>query len=318
MVSFNFLLGPSCQDLYIIADAVVCSGDSFLYNGLWLTEGNHSFILNAPGAACDTLVEVAVGSLPPILYDALSSWSCDSLGVIDLQISGTDPFTIDWMPSGGDTTILEGIVAGTYFFHITDGNGCVVYDSIEVVESALLNFQLEPWHVVDPGDSVLVEITGDIHNPGLSFSWSLHSILSCDTCPSTLVAPVSDTLLSVTIVDVAGCVYELETTILLADDSTTADRIYVPNVFTPDGDGVNDHWRIFSRMDNTFVHTLTLYDRWGHVLFSKNDFILDSFIGWDGTFKHKPLNPGVFVFTAELILGDGRPMHVKGDVTLVR
>jgi gliding motility-associated-like protein len=113
-------------------------------------------------------------------------------------------------------------------------------------------------------------------------------------------------------------VYQLETTILVLSDTFLFDQIYVPNVFSPNGDGVNDRWTIFSRLDNTYVHELALFDRWGTMVFQKNEFVLNTFDGWDGTIKGKRVNPNVFVYRAVLTLGDGTKRTVKGDVTLLR
>jgi len=96
------------------------------------------------------------------------------------------------------------------------------------------------------------------------------------------------------------------------------DQIYVPNIFSPNGDGINDRWTIYSRLDNTYVHSLTLFDRWGKMLFYKEEFLLSDFEGWDGISYGKRLNPNVFVYVAVLTLGDGTKRRVKGDVTMVR
>ena len=121
------------------------------------------------------------------------------------------------------------------------------------------------------------------------------------------------------ITDADSCVYYLETFIeVIPDIPTVTDNIYAPNVFSPNGDGINDFWTISSRLDNTFVKDLTIFDRWGNMVFSKSEFVLNTFDGWDGTFNGKSMNPKVFVYFASLTLGDGKEVVVKGDVMLVR
>ena len=62
-----------------------------------------------------------------------------------------------------------------------------------------------------------------------------------------------------------------------------------------------------------------MFDRWGNALYSMEDFLPNSpTIGWDGRFKGQPMNPGVFVWVAEIEFIDGQRESYKGDVTIVR
>ena len=97
-----------------------------------------------------------------------------------------------------------------------------------------------------------------------------------------------------------------------------SDQLYVPNVFSPNGDGINDSWKMYSRLANTQVMELTIFDRWGTLILVKEDFDLATWQGWDGMFKGEMYNPGVFAYRAHLILGDGQKVFVKGDITLIR
>jgi len=110
----------------------------------------------------------------------------------------------------------------------------------------------------------------------------------------------------------------LETYVTVLFDSSSFDQIYIPNVFSPNGDGINDYWRIYSRLDNTFVNSITLFDRWGELIFHKENYVVNSFDGWDGTLRSKTMQPGVFAYVGEITLGDGTSQQVKGNVTLIR
>src|SRR5690606_39621045 len=130
----------------------------------------------------------------------------------------------------------------------------------------------------------------------------------------SFATPDVDTTVSILITDADSCTYFLETHLIVL----AVDQLFVPNVFSPNGDGHNDRWTMISRLPNTYVHKLVIFDRWGTMILTQSEFYLDSFGGWDGTFRGKPYNPGVFAYVAELTLGDGRRLLVKGDITLVR
>jgi gliding motility-associated-like protein len=96
--------------------------------------------------------------------------------------------------------------------------------------------------------------------------------------------------------------------------------VYIPNIFSPNGDGENDEFTIFADQKAVVnIHYLQVYSRWGELLWERHDFPPnDVSLGWDGTFQGLPMNPAVFVYQAELEFIDGRKELFKGDVTLER
>jgi gliding motility-associated-like protein len=86
--------------------------------------------------------------------------------------------------------------------------------------------------------------------------------------------------------------------------------IYIPNIFSPNGDGINDAFCMSGRCIQSI--TLLIYDRWGEkVAEIYNDC-------WDGSYRGKEAAPGVFVYRLEAVLFDGSVIERQGNVTLVR
>jgi len=97
------------------------------------------------------------------------------------------------------------------------------------------------------------------------------------------------------------------------------DRIYIPNVFSPNGDGINDTWRIFYTDQKAELVSLSILDRWGGILFSIADKLLnESDVEWDGTMKGKEMGNGAYVFVAVVKTSDSVTRHITGDITLIR
>ncbi|HNE51303.1 MAG TPA: gliding motility-associated C-terminal domain-containing protein, partial [Chitinophagales bacterium] len=90
--------------------------------------------------------------------------------------------------------------------------------------------------------------------------------------------------------------------------------VYVPNTFTPNGDGQNDVLKVFGP-GVASVKEVRIFNRWGQLVFETND---PSNIGWDGTFKGQELNPGVFVYYMDVECINGERTIKKGDITLLR
>ncbi|HNW68382.1 MAG TPA: gliding motility-associated C-terminal domain-containing protein, partial [Bacteroidales bacterium] len=90
--------------------------------------------------------------------------------------------------------------------------------------------------------------------------------------------------------------------------------IYVPNAFTPTGDGMNDIWMpvLTNMMKNNYL--LIVYSRWGEIIFKSND----TNVGWDGTCNGKPAPPEVYTYMIEYYNLMGKKEIKTGIVTLVR
>ena len=90
--------------------------------------------------------------------------------------------------------------------------------------------------------------------------------------------------------------------------------IQIPNVFTPNGDGQNDHFivevpgRIYECVD------LKIYNRWGQVVFETKDRL----VGWNGTYRNKELDPAVFVYRLTYTDWQGTEGELSGNITLIK
>ncbi|MBL7817130.1 MAG: gliding motility-associated C-terminal domain-containing protein [Saprospiraceae bacterium] len=107
------------------------------------------------------------------------------------------------------------------------------------------------------------------------------------------------------------------TTVLKGDNTN---RIFIPNVFSPNDDKNNDLVLIYA--DEKCVRRTikwAIYSRWGERVFYKENFQPnDSSFGWDGTFKGKILPPDLYTYFAEIEYADGSSDFIKGDITLIR
>jgi gliding motility-associated-like protein len=105
-------------------------------------------------------------------------------------------------------------------------------------------------------------------------------------------------------------------------------QVYIPNIFSPNFDGTNDHFTVFdddssgkslSTGDIANIKQLTIYDRWGEMVYQKNNFLPnDPTQGWDGTFRGRQSKQGDYVFVLSLMFKNNRELTKKGIVTLIR
>ncbi len=95
-------------------------------------------------------------------------------------------------------------------------------------------------------------------------------------------------------------------------------QVYFPNAFSPNDDGINDVFLPFDGGDVSVVHSFKIFDRWGGLVFQFYNFKPNDFAaGWDGIFKGKKANPGVYAWFAEVEFRDGKRELKKGELTLL-
>lgn len=194
-------------------------------------------------------------------------------------------------------------------------NGCdsVVEVSLEFYE---YSFMLQPDRVkLHRGDTAMVEIITDA--PILEIRWQPTEGLHCTDCRVVLLTPVRSTVYRVEITDDNGCVWYLE---LPVEVSTVETGVYVPNAFTPNGDGINDVFRIETN-EPVVIDRFEIYSRWGERLYAESDVttgIGGSHKGWDGRFDGQKALPGVYLYYIQWSDATGRLHTEVGTVTLVR
>lgn len=106
-----------------------------------------------------------------------------------------------------------------------------------------------------------------------------------------------------------GCFSEDTVHVIVVQD---CGEMYVPNAFSPNGDGANDVLYVRGQCLETL--TFMVFNRWGQKVFETTD----KNIGWDGTFKGDLMNTGVFVYRLEGKDYNGKGYSMKGNVTLIR
>lgn len=97
-------------------------------------------------------------------------------------------------------------------------------------------------------------------------------------------------------------------------------NVFIPNIFTPNYDGTNDEFVIFASQPNVLeIESLLIYDRWGALVFEKNNFMPnDPLESWNGNHRGKPALAGVYLYVATVRFLDEEVIVYKGDVTLLR
>lgn len=217
---------------------------------------------------------------------------------------------------GGETYELSPrfnkLLPGAYSLAIQDGLGCIREQTVELLSPDTLAVALNISELnVRPNTpvSLSTEVIGNV----LRYQW-LPKEIDTESPVSNFLAR-QDMDVRIIVEDGRGCKASdgFQLTIVLGD-------IYIPNAFSPDGDGRNDRFTFYS--DNgsgEIIERLRIYDRWGALVYEGEElFLNDESTGWDGRYGEKNMNPGVYAYQGVVRFGNGAKRAFKGDISLVR
>jgi len=311
-------------------DALV-SGGVGGYQYLWNTGATNSNLSQLPAASYFLTVTDANGCIiqgdtllvqpPALLLDvaAIVDNICfgESAGSIAVIARGGRPgyeFSLDGNTYQLDS-VLRNLSAGRYEVSVLDANGCTASVDAIVGEPAQLFVEAGPDRSIILGYDTL--LTAFSNYAPVTFRWSPLDSLECLNvdCDRVRVDPVDLTIYTVTVVNEAGCVAVDTVLVRVIKDRP----VYAPNAFSPNSDGVNDFFTLYGGPGMQRIQKLQVYSRWGSLVFEANDILPnDPKLGWDGRFMNQEVDPGVFVFRAEVLFADGVSELISGDITVLR
>ncbi|HXH20360.1 MAG TPA: gliding motility-associated C-terminal domain-containing protein, partial [Chitinophagales bacterium] len=206
-------------------------------------------------------------------------------------------------------SVFTGLEAGDYGVMVLDDNGCMATASFTLTESAGFSVNLPAYIFIALGasDTLKPDIVSPF--PIANYAWTPGDYLSCDDCREPVVTPAQDISYTLAVSDSNGCVVTDEITVVVK----TEYEVFMPNVFSPNGDGNND---VYVPIDFGGVRegTMKIFNRWGSLVYKTDDFNA----GWDGTFNGKELMPGVFIYHISGVFLDGNTFDATGSLTLVK
>ena len=260
----------------------------------------------------DTIINL-YGS--PHLALELERIYCDESLVARMNVeTNGNTLTIDGIEVN-DVENIEFTEIGNYSIMLTNGNGCSTEEEI-VVES----LEIDPSYIDGEseilfGNSSSYE-TNDLGDlPNVSYTWLLGGEIICDDCQSIDIEPIADTKLCMIASYADSCLQEICIDIKVIVET----EVYVPNIFSPNGDGLNDYFKFQSNSDNLMIETITIFDRWGEIMFESTGSINnEEAVMWDGSFNGSPCNGGVYIYMIQYLDIEGNMVEMAGDVTIVR
>ncbi|MCC7017836.1 MAG: gliding motility-associated C-terminal domain-containing protein, partial [Rhodospirillales bacterium] len=186
---------------------------------------------------------------------------------------------------------------------ISNYNNCTVSNTVLV--------HVNPTPTVNAGEDFAANLDEAMHLNGQgsgTVTWVAGEEIMCHVCPNSQIFPKQSGTYRIRAVNNFGCIAEDEVYV----EVTTNYNIYIPNIFTPNEDGLNDVFIVYGTGLTKFE--MTVFDRWGEKLFVSNDQLK----GWDGVYKGKLSKNDAYPYVIQYTSLDGKKHTKTGHVTLLK
>lgn len=339
--STEFTINPS-PNLKASNDVVICLGKSTSLN----VSGANSYSWSpASDLSCSTCPNPVASPQvsTPYVVTGTNGFGCTSVETVLVTVA--QPFTLTTSGNtavcAGESVTLRAGGASSYLWSPSTGLSSnnvadpvaspiakTVYTVIGYDENNC--FSSSATITVDVGDIPTVELGPDLTVPAgtemklavktnsvpiKSFLWTPQDNLDCPTCPEPNAIIKRDVTYKLTATTDKGCVGTDQVNIKVICENT---QVFIPNAFTPDGDGLNDILMVRGK-GIAKVRSFRIYNRLGELVFDRSDFPANEpAYGWDGTVRGKKSGPAVFVYTAEVVCGNGQTFFYKGNTSILK
>jgi|GEM_PF-6625202 len=301
-------------------------------------------------AGCDSIVTISYVLLPsdttylkvstcdPRLKNTVDTvlqfnhHGCDSLIITSYEVNPRPRFGIVQDPRCGEGTVIEVISEdaqtlsvqwentntihedGDVSFRVSNEFGCSVDTSILVVYFEEPRIELGTDRTLNLGESFTLRFESSDHTVLFdSDEVDIERILKYE---NGRFQPIQETTIFAQIITDDGCEATDEITISIEQEGIH--DVYIPNAFSPNGDGINDRFTVFTEPNAAKITELSIFDRGGNqVFFTEHIETSHEQQGWNGEFRGKQTNGDVFVYRAILTFIDGTVIIRSGDITRV-
>lgn len=276
-------------------ESTICQDDFMIVNGKRFDEANPSGIEIIEMEYCDSLVSVQL-NFEEISISSLTDTLCvgQSIVIANQQFNESNPF---------GEVILQ------------SENGCDSIVDVQLFFETKSVFQLEIGNdtIIKIGETIDFEpvFSGILKN----VKWTPANSLNCSDCLQTSARPLSNTTYQLLVVDEFGC--EVTDSITVMVKGVEKEKVYIPTAFSPNNDGVNDFFCVFGGEEVSLIKRMLVFDRWGNSIFhGKNLIPNDLENGWNGQYKGRLMDSGVYLYYVEIEFTNGKVENFKGDITI--
>jgi gliding motility-associated-like protein len=282
--------------------------------------GSHeiSYFIETKNACKDSILKfIYIIEEPTAIFESDSVCIGQSIQLKGIQNTGAPIFSWQWQMGDGQSTSGNSVVyqyknTGVFIpeLRVTDRFGCfaIVKGTNQIYPLPNANFKYSVVGSIDQFTQVQL-IPSQSGFP--KYNWfSPTDLLSSEESPLVNLPKIFNDSIHLVVQSAFGCESRKSVYLYVYPP---LDKLFIPNAFTPDGNGQNDHFKP-GNIEGATDYTLTIINRWGEILFVSHN----PKEGWDGKYQGKNVQDGIYVFTVSFLYSDGRLYSEKGTVHLLR
>ena len=291
------------------------------------TPGVYMLTTSESTIGCDNISEIEILEdfiEPTIILENEKSLPCYNIErQLNVSIAGAVDFSVFWTSTDGN--IVDGVDGlrprinqpGTYIISAQNSiNGCVSEEGLTVVRDSTTYLTISSVDQVRAEFCEIAKLNIDLNSTLFdSIRWLPSADLSCIDCISPDLFVSQDEVFQVVVTDTNGCSATKSIEVKVNEDF----KLYVPNAFSPNNDGINDEIKIYSSPCEVDIVSFSIFDRWGNKVFERSDFVSTADdMGWDGFYQDKAMDAGSYIYQASVRTFRDEIVQLQGDVQLTR
>jgi len=343
---------PALQLNIINNDTVICNNSNTPFDIIansygsatvfeWSTDPNFNTLIN--NGNMDSVINVNPSTSTTYYIHASNGWPlCDITDSISVQLisdfidfipdtlvcrgdtvnlyttyNSSDPSSFDWSPNNSLIYENQNVAIAIpnqsqYYYLDAILNGCPYTDSVWVqvdyLDPLIVSATATPPEIAE-GGQVTLEAFPDSNI--YQYAWIPSNMVDNPTAQTT-TATINQDQDYVVVVKKGACSVPATVSVKALEFVCGDVYIFVPNAFSPNQDNANDI--VYVRGQNIKEMDFKIFDRWGELVFESTN----QNVGWDGTYKGKPLDPDVYVYHLKVVCVDGQENLIKGNITLLK
>ncbi len=327
---------PSPSLAVTATNYTICNGTSVMLNATGAAAGSYTWS-SLPSGASGSAMPLTVSPTVTTVYEVTATngimpYVCSSTKSITIQVSENvkavtcyaDPVCLGnstilcatggsvyhWQPSAGlnhpndSVTKASPLVTTIYTVAVSKYGNCPGTATVQVVVNPVPYVYAGRDTVINIDEFAVLSGSGNVE---VGFVPLDSGPLSCNFCSQLAVYPKENTCYLLKGTNTYGCTGMDTVCVMVTKDW----EVFIPNAFTPNGDGYNE---VFIPVGYGLTEIrLTIFDRWGSLIFRSHG----EMIGWDGMYKGKLCQQDVYIYQAEIVTMAGNTVKRTGHVTLL-
>ncbi len=299
-----------------IVDGQLISGNQLVKELNYNETFAYQLVIEQQGFCKDTVSFTESIINPSLTAQKLSTYKlCKEVSSLNVDLgiqSGVD-YTVSWgqntlqnedsfvIPLNGQNVSIP--------VSINFNDSCTVYDTVRVeIVDISVEASAQPLTLYKGKETTLTASPQQYE----SYQWYPENIPASPAEAQTIAVVYETTDFIVVVRDRNGCEATDTIRVEVRDDRCSEENIFIPTAFTPNGDGVNDVWKV--RSDVVAEIAVAVYNRWGEKVYESHDITQS----WDGSYKGKPAESGSYSYYLTITCENQLQYFNKGNITLMR